>query len=161
MVKILSKFALLIFLIALPAYFTFLKGQSSAKALLTQADFRYIGAFDLPVEVRSADSMFSVGLTLRYVNGELRMFSEAHNPTQSLYEVRVPTPCFYDSDAAPRFRGDCTGKHERPAAEHRRDRRGLCFLSIQLKGRVIHSTELEADSRRSGNGPERMGADER
>jgi len=90
--RILSKFALLIFLIILLAEFTCLGRPSSAKDLLSQADFRYIGAFDLPVEVRSADSMFSVGLTLRHVNGELRVFSGAHNPTQSLYEVRVPNP---------------------------------------------------------------------
>jgi hypothetical protein len=63
---------------------------ASSKQLLTQADFKYLGAFVMPDTTPSgADAQFGRGLTHRYVNGELRMFSAAWNP-QSVFEVRVP-----------------------------------------------------------------------
>jgi len=66
---------------------------TSSKQLLTQADFKYIGAFSMPDTTPSGvDTTFGVGLTHRYVNGELHLL--AGSPASSLraYEVRVPTP---------------------------------------------------------------------
>src|SRR3972149_6103625 len=67
---------------------------TSSKQILTQADFNYIGAFRLPVSGVNGDSTWGQGLAHRYVNGELRMFAYAWNPTsaQNMYEVKVPTP---------------------------------------------------------------------
>jgi hypothetical protein len=63
---------------------------TSSKQLLTQADFTYIGAFDLPA-VPNTSPDWGKGLAYRYVNGELHMFAGTWNP-QDVYEVRVPTP---------------------------------------------------------------------
>jgi len=63
---------------------------TSSKQLLTQADFKYLGAFAMPDNAPKGDAMFSMGLTLRYVNGELHMLSAAHGGPQDVYEVRVP-----------------------------------------------------------------------
>jgi hypothetical protein len=63
---------------------------TSSKQVLTQADFTYIGAFDLPTVPNTA-SDWGKGLAYRYVNGELHMFAGTWNP-QDVYEVRVPTP---------------------------------------------------------------------
>jgi len=66
---------------------------TSSKQLLTQADFKYLGAFELPSSVPSgADTGWGRGLAIRSVNGELRAFSAAWTASgpQSVYEVRVP-----------------------------------------------------------------------
>jgi len=67
---------------------------TSSKQILTQADFNYIGAFLLPTSGVNGDPIWGQGLAHRYVNGELRMFAYAWNPTsaQNMYEVKVPTP---------------------------------------------------------------------
>ncbi len=65
---------------------------ASGKAVLTQADFKYLGAFDMPGSIPSGgDPSWGKALAHRYVNGELRMFSVAWNP-QVIYEIRVPSP---------------------------------------------------------------------
>jgi hypothetical protein len=64
---------------------------TSSKRLLTQGDFKYIGAFDMPDYFpNGGDPQFNKGLTYRYVNGELHMFSVSWNP-QILFEVKVPS----------------------------------------------------------------------
>jgi hypothetical protein len=71
-------------------FIQFLVHPSSAyasKQLLTYNDFQYIGPFLLPSTGVGGDGLFSQGLTFRYVNNELHMFSVAWNP-QDLYEVR-------------------------------------------------------------------------
>jgi len=68
------------------------KAAAASKQPLTQADFKYIGAFQMPPSLPSgAETSFGRGLAYRYVNGELRMFSTTWNP-QTIYEVRVPSP---------------------------------------------------------------------
>jgi hypothetical protein len=63
---------------------------TSSKQVLTQADFTYIGAFAMPATVPSGgDPSFGKGLTHRYVNGELHMFSSTWDPVD-IYEVKVP-----------------------------------------------------------------------
>ena len=64
------------------------------KQLLAQADFKYVGAFEIPSSLPSGfDLAWGKALTHRYVNGELRMFSSAwnRNGPESVYEVKPPT----------------------------------------------------------------------
>ena len=63
---------------------------ASSKQPLTQADFTYLGAFDMPAVPNTA-SDWGKGLALRYVSGELHIFAGTWNP-QDVYEARVPTP---------------------------------------------------------------------
>src|SRR3989304_4671036 len=68
---------------------------TTSKQLLTQADFKYVGAFEVPSSLPSGyDLAWGKALTHRYVNGELRMFSSAwnRNGPESVYEVKPPTP---------------------------------------------------------------------
>src|SRR3972149_5761369 len=63
-----------------------------SKRPLSQSDFKYLGAILMPGgSADLGDVPFGRGLTHRYVNGELHMFSSGWNP-QSIYEVRVPAP---------------------------------------------------------------------
>jgi hypothetical protein len=85
---------------------------TSSKQLLTQADFKYIGAFSLPAATPSGvDATFGIGLTHRYVNGELHLLVGGWNP-QLVYEVRVPNPSLtapFPQAQAVRDWGDVTG----------------------------------------------------
>jgi hypothetical protein len=66
------------------------QANAAGKTLLQQSDFRYIGAFAMPPSTPGGeDTTFGLGLTHRYVSGELRMFSTAW-PSHNVYEVRVP-----------------------------------------------------------------------
>ena len=65
---------------------------AATKQVLTQSDFRYVGGFLMPINLsNSGDPPWGKGLTHRYVNGELRLFSSGWNP-QNVYEVRAPIP---------------------------------------------------------------------
>jgi hypothetical protein len=64
---------------------------ANSKELLTQADFTYMGAFAMPLSSGGGDATSGIGLTHRYVNGELHMFAGTMSP-QTIYEVKVPTP---------------------------------------------------------------------
>ena len=63
--------------------------KAADKALIQQSDFTYLGSFLMPASGVSGDPTFGKGLTHRYVNGELRMFSTSWSP-QVVYEVKVP-----------------------------------------------------------------------
>lgn len=86
---------------------------AGSKQVLNQSDFEYIGAFLLPISGVNGDAAWGQGLAHRYVNGELRMFAYAWNPTsaQNMYEVKVPTPSLTSAPTATVVRnwGDIAG----------------------------------------------------
>jgi len=49
------------------------------RTLLTQGDFAYLGAFQVPTANRPGDSSFAAGLTHRYVGGQFRLFTYYKN----------------------------------------------------------------------------------
>lgn len=61
------------------------------KAVLQPSDFAYLGAFKLPTTVEGSSTGAGRGIALRYVGGELRMFSyQNFIPGAGVYEVVVP-----------------------------------------------------------------------
>jgi hypothetical protein len=65
------------------------------KGVLTANDFTYIGSFKMPVMVNGVDHQYGLGLTHRYVNGELHFLAD----TASVYEV-VPAALVMDPKSA-------------------------------------------------------------
>lgn len=63
--------------------------SGTTKAGLLESDFTYVGSFKMPLDVPESDAQWGMGLTHRWVNGELRFFSKAHHDT--VYEVAAPT----------------------------------------------------------------------
>lgn len=58
------------------------------KAVLTAADFSFVGAFRLPFNVNGQDAGYGRGLAHRYVNGELRFLTMTL--PNNVYEVAFP-----------------------------------------------------------------------
>jgi hypothetical protein len=89
LLRSMGKFVTVFFLTSLFQTAAFAQ-SAGPKPPLSQADFRYLGAFAMPYQGVGGDPTFGRGLTHRYVNGELHLISVSNNPA-SLYEVRVPT----------------------------------------------------------------------
>jgi hypothetical protein len=61
----------------------------NSKRVLSSTDFSYVGAFQVPLDVAGKGTAYSRGLTVRYVNGELRLVSMAY-PDQ-VFEMAPPS----------------------------------------------------------------------
>jgi len=84
---------------------------TTAKTLLTQSDFTYLGAFNMPTNIPGGgDGNYAAGFALRHVNGELHAFSVAWSPG-NFFEVKVPAPSLSNPPQAVFLRnwGDMTG----------------------------------------------------
>ncbi len=64
----------------------------SAKLPLTQADFTYEGCFKLPTIVNGNDMQYTIGITHRYVNGQLRFIVGQHNTYECAFPGLVTDP---------------------------------------------------------------------